>query len=72
MTDTSFSFQAQLRDSAGNSLSDRPVSWFSTDTSVFIVHGYGLSSGIQPRAAGTAFVRATSEGKTGQAKVTVH
>ena len=41
-------------------------------TSVFIVHGYGLSSGIQPRAAGTAFVRATSEGKTGQAKVTVH
>ena len=72
LTDTSFSFQAQLRDSAGNSLSDRPVSWFSTDTSVLIVHGYGLSSGIQPRAAGTAFVRATSEGKTGQAKVTVH
>jgi len=31
-----------------------------------------LSSGIQPRAAGTAFVRATSEGKTGQAKVVVH
>lgn len=72
LTDTSLTFQAQLRDSAGNALSGRPVSWFSTDTTVFVVHGYGQSSAVQPRGAGTAFVQAASEGKTGQAKVTVH
>ncbi|HVH67463.1 MAG TPA: DUF4382 domain-containing protein [Gemmatimonadales bacterium] len=71
LNDTLFQFQAQLRDSAGNLLSDRPVSWFSTDTTVFVVHGYGSYGSIQPRGVGTAFVRATSEGKTGQAKVNV-
>jgi len=71
LSDTLFTFWAELRDSAGNMLSGRPVSWFSTDTAVFVVvqPGYG---NIQPRAAGTAFVQATSEGKTGQAKVVVH
>jgi hypothetical protein len=71
LSDSLFTFWAELRDSAGNMLSGRPVSWFSTDTAVFVVvqPGYG---NIQPRAAGTAFVQATSEGKTGQAKVVVH
>src|SRR6266566_2571797 len=71
LSDTLFTFWAELRDSAGNMLSGRPVSWFSSDTAVFVVvqPGYG---NIQPRAAGTAFVQATSEGKTGQAKVVVH
>jgi hypothetical protein len=68
-------FTAELRDSAGTVLSGRPVSWFSTDSSVFVIQFQGGANPIaivRPRGAGSAFLRATSEGKTGQATITVH
>src|SRR5205823_5724526 len=82
-------FTAQLRDAAGNILSNRSVSWSSTDNSVVMitsangssatsdpsvisVSGSGTLALVQPRAVGSAFLRATSEGKTGQATITVH
>jgi len=68
-------FTAELRDSAGTLLSGRPVSWFSTDSSVFVIQFQGGTNPIaivRPRSAGSAFLRATSEGKTGQATITVH
>src|SRR5881296_2226906 len=66
-------FTAEVRDSSGTLLSGRPVSWFSTDSSVFFIQyqgGTNPSAIIRPRAAGSAFLRATSEGRTGQATIT--
>ena len=66
-------FYAELRDSAGTVLSGRPVSWFSTDSSVFVILFQGSTTAIvRPRGVGSAFLRATSEGRTGQATITVH
>lgn len=66
-------FYAELRDSAGTVLSGRQVSWFSTDSSVFVILFQGSTTAIvRPRGVGSAFLRATSEGKTGQATITVH
>jgi len=68
-------FSAELRDSAGTVLSGRPVSWFSTDSSVFVLQFQGGTNPIaivRPTGIGSAFLRATSEGKTGQATITVH
>ena len=68
-------FTAELRDSTGTVLSGRPVSWFSTDSSVFVIQFQGGTNPIaivRPRGVGSAFLRATSESKTGQATITVH
>lgn len=68
-------FTAELRDSTGTPLSGRPVSWFSTDTSVFVIQFQGGTNPIaivRPVGLGNAILRATSEGKTGQAAITVH
>jgi len=68
-------FTAEVRDSTGTLLSGRPVSWFSTDSSVFVIQYQGGTNPIaiiRPRSTGSAFLRATSEGKTGQATITVH
>ncbi len=68
-------FTAELRDSTGTVLSGRPVSWFSTDSSVFVIQFQGGTNPIaivRPRGVGSAFLRATSEGKTGAATITVH
>jgi hypothetical protein len=68
----SVSFNAQPRDSAGLPL-NRPVSWFTTDGSVFVIErAAGFLATIRARRAGSAFLRATSEGKVGQATVTVN
>src|SRR5438105_4714563 len=64
-------FTAQLRDSAGNSLSNRSVSWFSTDTSVVKITIANTSAFVLARAPGFASLRATSEGKTGEASISV-
>jgi hypothetical protein len=64
-------FAAELRDTAGTLLTNRPVSWFTTDTTVIAVYPFGEQALVQARAAGTAILRATSEGKAGQATVTV-
>ncbi len=68
-------FTAQLRDADGTLLSGRQVSWFSTDTTVFVIQFQGGTNPIaivRPMGAGSASLRASSEGKTGQATITVH
>lgn len=59
---------ATPQDAAGNALSGRTIAWSSGDTTVAVVSATGLVTG---RAAGTATVTATSEGKTGSAAITV-
>lgn len=74
-TGDSVYFSAQIRDADGNLLSGRQVSWFSTDTSVFVIQFQGGTNPIaivRPVGAGNAVLRALSEGKTGQATITVH
>jgi hypothetical protein len=66
------SFSAIVRDSAGNILTGRPVSWFSTDSAFAIVNNFGGSIVGRAQRAGSALLQATSEGKTGQATITVH
>jgi len=68
----SVGFRAELRDSTGTLLTDRAVSWFGTDSTVLNVYPYGSQALVRPRASGSALLRATSEGKTGQATITVH
>ena len=59
---------ATLRDSAGNMLTGRSVTWTSGATGVATVSVAGLVSGV---AVGNATITATSEGKTGTAAVSV-
>ena len=59
---------AEPLDAAGNALPGRVVVWTSTNESVATVDDAGVVTGV---AAGTATIRATSEGKTGTAAVTV-
>ena len=59
---------ATPKDSAGNPLSGRTVSWSSDNTAVASVNGSGLVTGL---AAGSAIVTATSEGKSGSSAITV-
>jgi hypothetical protein len=61
-------FDAVLLDAQSRSLGERPVSWISSDISVARVDGSGLVTGVAP---GVATIRATSEGRSGQATVTV-
>jgi hypothetical protein len=65
-------FTSILRDSAGNVLTGRPISWFSTDSAFVIEILYGTSVVGRARRAGSALLQATGEGKTGQASITVH
>src|SRR5204863_513261 len=59
---------ATPKDSNGNVLSGRTVTWTSSNTSVATVSTSGLVSGVTP---GSATITATSEGKSGTASVTV-
>ena len=70
--DSGVTFRADLRDAAGNSLTNRAVSWSASDNSIISVSGSGALVLVQPRAVGSAVLSATSEGKTGQATITVH
>src|SRR6266581_4291908 len=70
--DSGVTFRADLRDAAGNLLTNRAVSWSASDNSIISVSGSGAQVLVQPRAVGSAVLRATSEGKTGQATITVH
>ncbi len=60
--------RAEPLDGSGNVLPGRVVVWTSTNESVATVDDDGVVTGV---AAGTATIRATSEGKTGTAAVTV-
>ena len=59
---------ATVRDASGNALSGRAVVWTSSDLAVVAVGQDGEVRGV---GAGSATVRATSEGKSGSASVTV-
>src|SRR5207302_1361262 len=55
-------------DSGGGVVSGRVVTWMSCDGSVAIVSGSGLVTAVAP---GQATITATSEGKSGNAAITV-
>ncbi|WP_310572448.1 Ig-like domain-containing protein [Gemmatimonas sp.] len=61
-------FTALLRDAAGATLTNRAVSWSSSDVSVAQVSQAGNVLAIAP---GTTTISATSEGRTGSVVVTV-
>jgi uncharacterized protein YjdB len=60
---------ATLKDSAGNTLTGRTVTWASLNAGVLTVSATGLVTSV---AVGTAGISATSGGKTGLAEVTVN
>jgi hypothetical protein len=65
-------FTAVLRDSLGNQLVNRAISWSTSDAAVVeIVTNYDAVVWVRALRAGSAVVRAASEGKTGQGSVTV-
>src|SRR6266542_5257440 len=59
---------ATPKDSSGNPLAGRAVTWASGSTSIATVNASGLVTGV---AAGSATITATSEGKSGSAAITV-
>src|SRR5438094_674166 len=59
---------ATPKDSAGSALTGRTVTWASSNTAVAAVSPSGL---VTSKAAGSATITATSEGKAGSAAVTV-
>jgi Bacterial Ig-like domain (group 2)/Right handed beta helix region len=59
---------ATTKDAAGTTLPNRTIVWSSSDTTVATVTPAGLVSG---KAVGTALIRATSEGKVGEATISV-
>ncbi len=59
---------ATPKDANGNALTGRTITWASTATAIASVNGGGLVTG---QATGSATITATSEGKSGNAGVTV-
>src|SRR5439155_1447630 len=55
--DSGLVFRADLRDAAGNLLTNRPVSWSASDNSIISVSGSGAQVLVQPRAVGSAAQR---------------
>jgi hypothetical protein len=60
--------EATVQDAAGNTLTDRAVTWSSSADGVATVSADGLVTAV---AEGSATITATSEGKSGTAAVTV-
>lgn len=66
-------FRAELRDAGGNVVTNRPVSWFSSDSAVLRIDAaFGEHVIVRALRAGNALLRASSEGKVGQANVKVN
>jgi uncharacterized protein YjdB len=59
---------ATLKDANGNVLSDRAVTWKSLNTAIAVVSTAGLVTALTP---GSAYIRATSEGRSSEAALTV-
>ncbi len=70
-TGSSAPLVATARDAAGNTLSDRPVTWSSTAAAVATVTGTGSSVTVNGIAAGSATISASIGGVTATASVTV-
>lgn len=66
--------QAVVRDSAGNQLNDRPISWYASDSSgvVDLLVTVGPTAVLKARHAGSIVILAVCEGKNGSATVTIH
>jgi len=67
-TGQSLQLTAQLTDASGNTLTDVPVTWTSSDTDAAPISESGLVTGILP---GSSSITATSEGVSGQAQLTI-
>jgi uncharacterized protein YjdB len=68
----SATFFALLRDSRGDTLSGRPVTWSVSDSTVAHVEAsFGQSVVIRTARAGSTVVTATSEGRSGSAQLVV-
>ena len=59
---------ATLRDASGNALTGRSLAWTSSEPSIATVAASGLVTALGP---GSAMIIATSEGRSGQAPLTV-
>lgn len=59
---------AQAKNASGSNLTGKSFTWSSTNTTVATVSSAGV---VTARAAGTATIRAVSEGQTGSATVTI-
>lgn len=68
LTGQTASFTATPRDAQGNALTGRSITWSSSNSAVATVSSTGVATGV---AAGTMSVRATAEGITGSATLTV-
>ncbi len=66
---TTVQLTATVRDEAGNSLTDRTITWSSDDSAVASVSSIGLVTGVG--TGGPVTITATSEGKSGTAAITV-
>src|SRR5687768_14261080 len=64
----SLQFVATPRDAAGNPLTARVITWTSSSPAVATVDGTGRATGV---SAGATVLRATSEGQSGTASLTV-
>ena len=60
--------RATVQDSAGTTVTDRPLEWVSSDLSKATVSSTGL---VSARAPGNVFISATTEGRSGQHALTV-
>lgn len=65
---TSYQFSATTLDGSGNTLTGRAVTWSSSAPSIASISSNGLVTAL---TAGQTTIVATSEGKTGQATITV-
>jgi uncharacterized protein YjdB len=60
--------RATVQDSAGTTVTDRPLEWVSSDLSKATVSSTGL---VTARAPGNVFISATTEGRSGQHALTI-
>lgn len=68
MTGETTTFSATVRDTSGAIVTDRVVTWSSSDETIATVTSAGVVTGV---SAGVATISATSEAKSGSAAVTV-
>ena len=64
----SVQLSATVRDVNGNIVTDRAVTWSSSNTTQAVVSPTGIVTGVAP---GTVIITATSEGKSGTTSVTI-